>query len=71
MTEVIVRGAYSAHCENLLTSLLCSDDQEDRKFAVNKILEVRGGQEEGDMSVRIRRNPTINLADSKLIELID
>ena len=71
VTEVIVRGAYSAHSENLLTSLLCSVDQEDRKFAVNKILEVRGGQEEGDMSVRIRRNPTINLAASKPIELID
>ena len=36
VSEVIVRGAYSAHSENLLTSLFCSDNQEGRKFAVNK-----------------------------------
>ena len=71
VTKVIVRGAYSAHSENLLTSLLCSDNQEERRFAVNEILKVRGGQEEGDMSVRIRRNPKINMAASAPIELID
>ena len=50
VSEVIIRGAYSAHSEKLLTSILCSDKQEDRKFAVNKILEIRGGKEEADMS---------------------
>ena len=44
VSEVIICGAYSAHSEKLLTSILCSDKQEDRKFAVNKILEVRGGK---------------------------
>ena len=71
VTEVIVRGAYSAHSKNLLTSLLCSDNQEERRFAVNEILKVRGGQEEGDMSVRVRRNPKINIAASAPIELMD
>ena len=71
VTEVIVRGAYSAHSENLLTSLLCSDKQEERKFAVDMILKVRGGREKGDMSVRISRNPKINMTASTPIELID
>ena len=47
VSEVIILVAYSAHSEKLFTSLLCSENQEDRKFAVNKILEVRGGKEEG------------------------
>ena len=71
VSEVIIRGAYSAHSEKLLTSILCSDKQEDRKFAVNKILEIRGGKEEADMSVHIRRNPAINMAARTPVELID
>ena len=53
ITDVIIRGAYSAHSENLLSSFICSDNKEDREFAVNQILHIRDGKEEGDMSVRI------------------
>jgi hypothetical protein len=71
ITPVIIRGSYSAHSENLLASLICSNAQEEREFAVKQILKIRGGREEGDMSVRVRRNPQINMTASRVIDLID
>ena len=35
VSEVIICGAYYAHSEKLLTSLLCNGNQEERRFAVN------------------------------------
>ena len=40
---VIQRGGYHAHSENLLLSMLGSEDQDERKYAVEKIREIRGG----------------------------
>ena len=39
--ETIQRGAYYAHSEHLLQSLLCSDDEEQRRFAVKRIIDLR------------------------------
>ena len=39
---VIQRGPYHGHSENILLSLLCSSDAGNRKFAVSKILQLRG-----------------------------
>ena len=39
---VVQRGAYHGHSENVLLTLLCSDSDEDRSFAVDKIVELRG-----------------------------
>ena len=36
-------GGYHAHSENLLLSMLGSEDQDERKYAVEKIREIRGG----------------------------
>ena len=69
--DVVIRGAYSAHSENLLASLICSESKEDREFAVNQILQIRDGKEEGDRSVRIRRNPNIIMSAHTPVELID
>ena len=71
ITDVIIRGSYSAHSENLLASLLCSASKEDREFAVKQILKIRDGREEGDLSVRIRRNPQININAKTPVDLID
>ena len=71
ITPYIIRGAYSAHSENILTSLICSDDKKDREFAVQKILQIRAGREKGDLSVRVRRNPNINLQATDITDLID
>ena len=43
--ETIQRGAYYAHSEHLLQSLLCSSEEENRRFAVNKIIEIREQRE--------------------------
>ena len=49
ITDVIKRGAYSAHSENLLASFISCDDEKLRKFAVEKILDIRKGKE-GDIT---------------------
>ena len=38
VTPVIQRGAYHANSESVLTSLLSSDNEEDRSFALEKII---------------------------------
>ena len=55
--------------------MLCSEEKEERKFAVDKIIEIRGeGDKEnqvGNSSVRIRKTPDINEHAKKLEDLID
>ena len=70
VTFYIRKGAWYAHHENVLTSLLASSNAEDRKFAVDQILKLRGKSEYGDMSVRPRKTPKLNLAATSLIQLI-
>ena len=47
VTPFIKTGAWTVHSENLLISLLVSKDQTDRKFAVQKILEIREDNSSG------------------------
>ena len=71
----IRRSAWYAHPEAVLQAMVCSDKDEERKEAVEKILEIRGdGNEDtqlGDISVRPRRTPVINIKAVKLNELVD
>lgn len=69
-TFYIRTGAWYAHPECLLLSMLASSDSKDRKFAVHQIIKLRGGNEYGDMSVRPRVTPKINLSAKSLIKLI-
>ena len=63
--------AWFAHPENILLSLLASEEETERRFAVRVILDkVRMGGE-GDSSVRSFRVPTINWKATKIQELID
>ena len=64
--KYISRNAYHAHSENLLLALLASPDKEDRSFAVDKILTIRGRNEYGDESVRPRRTPAVNFESTCL-----
>ena len=50
--------------------MLCSEDGKEREFAVSKILAIRGDQELGDKSVRLRQLPYLNLEATKLEDLI-
>lgn len=63
-------GAWYAHSECVLLSLLASPVPADRKFAVNQILKVRGKEEFGDTSVRVRITPKLNLSAISLVKLI-
>ena len=70
VTKYIRTGAWYAHSENILLSLLASSDKLDREFAVDKILNFRGTKNFGDSRTRPRVTPKINLDASKLVELI-
>ena len=56
--EAIQRGSWFAHSEMVLQSLLCSEEEGDKRFAVNKIIEIRKQetgkiQQEGELKKRI------------------
>ena len=61
MTPYIRSGAWFSHSEALLLTLVSSPIKEVREFGVNRILEIRGQEVYGDLSVRPRKTPTINL----------
>ena len=69
------KGAWYAHPESILQTMLCSEVVEERKWAVAKIAEIRGEGDEdtqvGDHSVRERRTPDVNIDATKLKDLID
>ena len=44
-------GAWFAHPESVLVSLLASPSFEDREFGVQQILKIRGDSDLGDMQV--------------------
>ena len=53
-----------------MISLLASSDPKDRKFAVDQILKLRGKSEYGDMGVRPRKTPKLNMSATTLTKLI-
>ena len=68
---VIQRGAWHGHPENLLLSMIGSDDPMKRKFAVNTIKMLRAGAVQGDSSVRDFHVPELNFQADSLYNLID
>ena len=70
VTPHIKTGAWFSHSECCLPLLLSNKDREDRKFAVDIILKIRGSNELGDMSVWPRKTPKLNLTAKCLRELI-
>ena len=66
VTPYIRTGAWYAHSECVLLSLLGSEEPEDRKFAVDWILKIRGEEEHGDLRVRDRITPKLNLQATSL-----
>ena len=67
----IMCGAWFAHSEPVILSLVSSDDPEERNFGVKQILKIRGSEEYGETSPRARRTPTLNMEARNLMELID
>ena len=70
VTKYVRSGAWYAHAENVLLSLLASSIPSDRKFAVDKILKIPGNNEFGDSRLRQRLTPKINLDAEYLPDLI-
>ena len=70
VTPYVKTGAWFSHSECCLLTLLTSEDLEDRSFAVNTILNIRGASEYGDISVRPRKTPKLNLDATSLQSLI-
>ena len=66
VTPYVRTGAWYSHSESVLLSLLGSQITKDRDFAVKMILKVRGKREFGDLSVRDRRTPKLNLQATTL-----
>ena len=70
----IRRSAWYTHSEAILQSMLGSKNAEERKEAVNRILNIRGIGDEvtqvGDSSFRGRRTPEINPNAKQLSDLI-
>ena len=71
----VKRSAWYAHSESILQYMLASGDRDMRKYAVQKILEIRGvGDDDsqvGDNSVRPRIAPEINPDAKTPYDLID
>ena len=74
VSPTIQRGSYCCHPETILQALLCSQDEEDRRFAIKKIREIRerlGHPEIGDGGYRERNTPKLNFEARTLQEMID
>ena len=71
VTPYIQSGAWFAHPEAILVSLLASPVFKDREFAVKQILKIRGDSDLGDIRPRDRVTPFLVMEATTLIGLID
>ena len=62
--------AWFSHSEAVLQTMLCSSEQEDRVWAVEKILQIRGKNPLGSTKPRARRLPKLNVKAKDLKSLI-
>ena len=62
--STVNRSAWFAHSENIIQTMLCSDDQLERVIGVEKVLAIRGqgnpDTQLGDSSIRVRSTPVLN-----------
>ena len=57
ITAIVRSSAWYIHSEAILVTMLCSQEEEERRFAALKIIVIRlrnGGQEVADTSSRLR-----------------
>ena len=62
-------SSWFAHSEAILQTMLCSDDMRERKFAVDKIVKIRGRKPLGRTAPRARKLPKLN-AQAKSLQTI-
>ena len=71
LLSTLERSAWNSHSEAILSTMVCSDDKQEREFAVDKILKIRGKNQLGNMKPRAMKLPKLNLAATTLSDLID
>ena len=64
-------SSWYAHSESILQTMLCSSDAEERRFAVEKIIKIRGQESFGRTAPRYRKLPRLNVEATKLVDLIN
>ena len=70
--KYVSRSSYFAHPENILISLLASNDEEERRFGVFTIKDkIRKGEEVGSSLPRKFDAPPVNFKAQSLSQLID
>ena len=85
--DTIQSGAYYGHSEHVLQTLLCSTEEDDRRFAVNKILQLREERntrlvepllkkfkqtkETNLINIRARKNPELDMEATSLKNMIN
>ena len=65
------RSAWNSHSESVLQTMLCSEDKEERQFAVQQVLKIRGRNQLGDLRPRSRKHPVLNTEATTLKEMIN
>ena len=71
LLPTLKRSAWNSHSESILQTMLCSEDREERIFAVSMILKIRGNNSLGDLQPRPRKHPNLNISAMTLQEMID
>ena len=69
--KFIEKGSWHAHTEHLILSLLSSANEDERRFAVSKILAIRNGAEIGDSSPRPFIPPKLNWKATSIRDMQD
>ena len=64
-------SSWYAHSEPILQTMLASSNQDERNFAVDKILKMRGREDFGKSDPRKRKLPKMNIEATSLLDLID
>ena len=68
--KTLHRSAWNSHSESILQTMVCSEEQLEREFAVKMILKLRAEKEEGDMQPRSRKNPKLHIDADRLENMI-
>ena len=54
MAPTVARSAWYSHSEAVLQTMLCSEDENERGFAVDMIVKLRKGNDQGGLGIRAR-----------------
>ena len=65
------RSAWNSHSESVLQTMVCSDKEDEREFAVATILKIRGKNKLGNIKPRPRKLPMLNLEATSLKDMIN